>query len=186
VSATGWPGGAQPPGTGSGRLRLATRADRRRRRGRLQRHSSGGGDRHGRGCGTRRGRGTASTRSTRRRPSWGGWWPTSLRPSTSTGSTTARPSVLSASGAGPLATSSPTGAWSRSTTACPEQVGRTGLNHVRELFEGYGVTVTDIAEGARPGWTCGGQGLCPGAGRARARQGGLDRCARFSQLSIPR
>jgi succinyl-diaminopimelate desuccinylase len=68
----------------------------------------------------------------------------------------------------------------------PNKSGEQALDHVRELFEGYGVKLTDIAEGARPG-------LDLPAAKAfvqalavpvRAKEGWTD-VARFSQLSIP-
>ena len=68
----------------------------------------------------------------------------------------------------------------------PDKSGEQALAHVRELFEGYGVRLTDTAEGARPG-------LDLPAARAFvealavpvcAKEGWTD-VARFSALSIP-
>jgi len=68
----------------------------------------------------------------------------------------------------------------------PNISGAQALAHVRELFEGYAVKVTDTADGARPG-------LHLAAAQAfvealalpvQAKQGWTD-VARFSQLSIP-
>ncbi len=68
----------------------------------------------------------------------------------------------------------------------PNRSGAQALAHVSELFEGYAVDVTDLAEGARPG-------LHLPAARAfvealgvpvQAKEGWTD-VARFSQLSIP-
>ena len=89
--------------------------------------------------------------------------------------------------AGSPATSSPTSAWSRSTTASP----RTCRAHrpwptCASCFEGYAVELTDTADGARPG-------LHLPAAKAfvealavpvHAKEGWTD-VARFSQLSIP-
>ena len=68
----------------------------------------------------------------------------------------------------------------------PNKSGAQALAHVRELFEGYAVVVTDLADGARPG-------LHLPAARAfvdaldvpvQAKEGWTD-VARFSELSIP-
>jgi succinyl-diaminopimelate desuccinylase len=68
----------------------------------------------------------------------------------------------------------------------PNKSGTQALAHVRELFEGYSVELTDTADGARPG-------LHLPAAKAfvdalavpvRAKQGWTD-VARFAELSIP-
>src|SRR5664279_2261377 len=68
----------------------------------------------------------------------------------------------------------------------PNKSGSQALAHVRELFDGYAVVVTDLADGARPG-------LGLPAARAfvdalglpvHAKEGWTD-VARFSELSIP-
>ena len=68
----------------------------------------------------------------------------------------------------------------------PSKSGAQALAHVRELFEGYAVEVTDTADGARPG-------LHLPAAQAfvaaldvpvRAKEGWTD-VARFSELSVP-
>ena len=68
----------------------------------------------------------------------------------------------------------------------PNKSGEQALDHVRELFEGYGVRLTEVAEGARPG-------LDLPAAKAfvqalavpvSAKEGWTD-VARFSQMSIP-
>jgi succinyl-diaminopimelate desuccinylase len=68
----------------------------------------------------------------------------------------------------------------------PNKSGAQALAHVRELFEGYAVELTDTADGARPG-------LHLPAAKAfvdalavpvRAKQGWTD-VARFAELSIP-
>ncbi len=68
----------------------------------------------------------------------------------------------------------------------PDKSGAQALAHVHELFDGYAIKVTDIADGARPGLHL------PAAGAfvealgvpVFAKQGWTD-VARFSELSIP-
>jgi succinyl-diaminopimelate desuccinylase len=68
----------------------------------------------------------------------------------------------------------------------PNKSGAQALAHVRELFEGYAVEVTDIADGARPGLHLpAAQTFVEALGvPVRAKEGWTD-VARFSELSIP-
>jgi succinyl-diaminopimelate desuccinylase len=68
----------------------------------------------------------------------------------------------------------------------PNKSGAQALAHVRELFEGYAVELTETADGARPGLHLpAAQAFVQAlAVSVRAKQGWTD-VARFSELSIP-
>jgi succinyl-diaminopimelate desuccinylase len=68
----------------------------------------------------------------------------------------------------------------------PDKSGAQALAHVSELFEGYAVAVTDMADGARPGLHLpAAQAFMEALGvQVQAKQGWTD-VARFSELSIP-
>jgi succinyl-diaminopimelate desuccinylase len=68
----------------------------------------------------------------------------------------------------------------------PNKSGAQALAHVRELFEGYAVELTETADGARPGLHLpAAQAFVQALGvSVRAKQGWTD-VARFSELSIP-
>ena len=82
-----------------------------------------------------------------------------------------------ASTAGSPATWSPTAARSRSTTGSPRTAPRPRREaHLREVFAGFEVTVTDAAPAPLPGLDAARGAGVPGGGRRRAdRQAGLDR-----------
>ncbi len=104
------------------------------------------------GAPTRRGRGSGTTPSTIWRRSSRPSPPTRRARSRSTGWSTARASTRSASAGESPATSSPTRPWCTSTTGSPRaEPAREAVEHLRELFAGFDVTVVDLAEGARPG-----------------------------------
>lgn len=68
----------------------------------------------------------------------------------------------------------------------PDKSGAQALAHVRELFDGYAVRLTDTADGARPGLHLpAAQAFVEALGvPVRAKEGWTD-VARFSELSIP-
>jgi len=68
----------------------------------------------------------------------------------------------------------------------PDKSGEQALAHVRELFDGYAVRLTDIGEGARPGLDLpAAQAFVEAlAVPVHAKEGWTD-VARFSELSIP-
>jgi succinyl-diaminopimelate desuccinylase len=68
----------------------------------------------------------------------------------------------------------------------PSRSGAEAVAHLRELFEGYEVTVVDLAEGARPGLDAplAQQFLAAVGGEARPKYGWTD-VARFSALGTP-
>lgn len=68
----------------------------------------------------------------------------------------------------------------------PSRSGEEAIEHLRELFDGYEVTVVDLAEGARPGLNAAlaQEFLAAVGGEARPKYGWTD-VARFSALGIP-
>jgi len=68
----------------------------------------------------------------------------------------------------------------------PSRSGEEAIAHLRELFDGFDVTVVDLAEGARPGLDAplAKNFLAAVGGEAKPKYGWTD-VARFSALGIP-